>query len=218
VPKRRETIGLEEALLKDTKEKRLYGCEEVTIGFYGKGHGNEIVDFITMDSKGIVKCYELKISMQDLKSGAKMSWYGHYNYLVVTEELFNMVPNWSTFIPAHVGIIVGCELKRKKLLNPSEDIADFADSESNPRCQTVIEWHLTGKRRAKKCDIEIDVNMMLKESMVRSIFWNYDYETYKAANDGLDSPLDFKSLVFEEKQKYLADRNLKRRKREEMKL
>lgn len=58
--KRKETLDIEAALQKDTRIKRIYGCEEITIGFYNNGHGNEIVDFMTMDSKGIIKCYEIK--------------------------------------------------------------------------------------------------------------------------------------------------------------
>jgi hypothetical protein len=85
--KRKETLELEDALAKNTREKRIYGCEEITIGFYNNGHGNEIVDFMTMDFKGIVKCYEIKVTLQDLKSSAKKSWYGHYNYLVVLQEI-----------------------------------------------------------------------------------------------------------------------------------
>ena len=89
--KRKETIVLENALIKQTREKRIYGCEEITIGFHNGGRGNEIVDFMTMDSKGIIKCYEIKVTMEDLKSKAKKSWYGNYNYLVVSEELYNKV-------------------------------------------------------------------------------------------------------------------------------
>ena len=48
--KRQETLDIEAALQKDTRIKRIYGCEEITIGFYNNGHGNEIVDFMTMDS------------------------------------------------------------------------------------------------------------------------------------------------------------------------
>lgn len=53
--KRQETLEIEAALQKDTQTKRIYGCEEITIGFYNNGHGNEIVDFMTMDSKSCMK-------------------------------------------------------------------------------------------------------------------------------------------------------------------
>lgn len=58
--KRKETLEIENILNEMYKKKRLYGCEEVTIGFYNNGHVNKIVDFCTMDSKGILRCYEIK--------------------------------------------------------------------------------------------------------------------------------------------------------------
>lgn len=147
--KRKETLELEEALNKNTREKRIYGCEEITIGFYNNGHGNEIVDFMTMDSKGIIKCYELKVTVQDLKSNAKKSWYGHYNYLVISKELYDSVEDWSTYIPKHVGLIVGTGL-------------------------SVI-------KKPVKQDIDTATELMLKESMIRSIYWKID--KYKNASD-----------------------------------
>ena len=71
MPKRKETKEIESLLEKHAKEKRLYGCEEVTIGFFNAGHGNEICDYVLMDAKGIVKCYEIKVTASDLKSHAK---------------------------------------------------------------------------------------------------------------------------------------------------
>ena len=65
------TLAIENALHTMCRQKRIYGCEEITIGFPNNGHGNEIVDFMTMDSHGILRCYEIKISMADLRSKAK---------------------------------------------------------------------------------------------------------------------------------------------------
>lgn len=207
--KRNETIDLEKALIRDTREKRIYGCEEITIGFVNSGLGNEIVDFMTMDSKGIIKCYELKVTLTDLKSSAKKSWYGNYNYLVVSSELYNKVKDWNEYVPEHVGIIAGTGLE--------------------------------SQRKAKKCIIDKDTELMLKESMVRSMYWkvdkyknannlekqkqlmskisnaererdNYykralhaeniinDYETYKSHNDGID--INLERMAKEERQRY----------------
>lgn len=164
---------------------------------------------MTMDSKGIVKCYELKVTIQDLKSDAKKSWYGHYNYLVVSKELYNQVENWDDFIPKHIGIIVG--------------------------------EYLESVRKAKKCDMSTETEIMLKESMIRSMFWKmdkykdaqsldkqkklqakirqlekeknnavdrarkaeniiYSYETYKSCNDGID--IDLAAMTKVEKEKW----------------
>lgn len=216
--KRQETLDIENALRKNTKIKRIYGCEEVTIGFHNNGHGNEIVDFMTMDSKGIIKCYEIKVSMQDFKSDAKKSWYGHYNYLVVGKELWDQHKDYILVnTPKHVGII-----------GPS----------------------LKSYRKCKTQEISQEQSEMLKESMIRSMYYKmnkyynasdldeikrlnssiyqlkkdmekyrnratkaenliYSYENYKAYNDNIED-FDFAEIVENEKIKYLAGR--KRRK------
>lgn len=214
--KRKETIDLENALIKNIREKRIYGCEEITIGFYNSGHGNEIADFMSMDSKGIIRCYELKITLQDLKSNAKKSWYGHYNYLVVSSELYKLVKDWDEYVPKHIGIIVGVSLNVVK--------------------------------KPSKQNIDKDTEIMLKESLVRSMYWKVDkyknannlekqkeliskisktekerdkhykdmlhaeriineYETYKARNDGLEY-FDLEQAAREEHEKYREKRKL----------
>lgn len=168
---------------------------------------------MTMDSKGVIKCYELKVTLQDLKSDAKKSWYGHYNYLVVSRELYNKVSDWYEYIPKHIGIIVG-------------------------EC-------LESRRKAQRCEVSAETEIMLKESMIRSMFWKMqrykdaqsiekqkqlqakirslerekenigeralkaervisDYETYKWYNDGVD--IDLAALAKKEKDKYLESR------------
>ena len=105
------------------------------------------MDFMTVDSKGIIRCYELKVTLQDLKSNAKKSWYGHYNYLVVSDNLYNEVPDWDELVPNHIGIIVGD--------------------------------HLKSVRKAKRCEVAVETEIMLKESMIRSMFWKM--QKYKDA-------------------------------------
>lgn len=112
--KREETKVIEKVLynsLFGSNEKlaREYGTKEVTIGFQRNGNGREIVDFMSYEPKeDIIKCYEIKVSMQDFKSGAKKSWCGNYNYLVVSKDLYMQMPleKWKNEIPLHVGIIV----------------------------------------------------------------------------------------------------------------
>ncbi|MGF7011973.1 hypothetical protein M2146_002527 [Lachnospiraceae bacterium PF1-22] len=135
--KREETVRIENKLEKHCQLYRLYGCKEVTIGFHNAGMGNEVVDFILMDSKGVIKCYEIKVTLEDLKSKAKKSWYGHYNYLVVSKELYEKVEDWSEYLPNGVGLM--CEMSSIK--------------------------------KAKRQNIDASTELMLKESMVRSMFW-----------------------------------------------
>ncbi len=176
ISKRQDTIFLENALVKQTRQKRIYGCEEITIGFYSNGHGNEVVDFMTMDSKGTIKCYELKVTLQDLKSDAKKSWYGNYNYLVVSIELYGQISDWNEYIPDNIGIIVG-------------------------EC-------LESKRKAKRCDISSDTEIMLKESMIRSMFWKMN--KYKDAQS-LDKQRQLQSKIrsLEKEKESIRERALK---------
>ena len=156
MPKRKETLEIEEKLYDMCYKKRIYGCEEVTIGFAHQGYGNEIVDFCTMDSKGILRCYEIKVTLQDLKSKAKKSWYGHYNYLVVTNELYDKIKNdVDHYIPDYVGIAVPC----------------------NQSWSDGIEI----KHKAKKQILSSEMETMMKESMVRSM--HYKIYKYKMETD-----------------------------------
>lgn len=162
--KRKETLEIEQALALFCKEKRIYGCEEVTIGFYNNGHGNEIVDFITMDSKGIFRCYEIKVTLADLKSKAKKSFYGNYNYLVVTKELYEKVKDWSEHIPDWVGILVY--------------------HESSTMVFQGVHFHSTNletKRRPRDKNPDSDTRHMLAMSMTRSMY--HKIEKYKDANN-----------------------------------
>lgn len=219
--KRKETVEIENALHNMCKEKRIYGCEEVTIGFYNNGHGNEVVDFMTMDSKGIITCYEIKVTLQDLKSNAKKSWYGHKNYLVVSAELYDKINDWSEYLPAHVGLI------------------RFGFNRS------IYSKNLRIVFNTKKQNISVEDNIMLKESLIRSMFFKMhkykdsksiekqkeleaeirrqkkdrdyyykqwretvqvinDYENYKYLNEGID--IDLRSLSKFEREKYYQEK------------
>ncbi|HDK5672101.1 TPA: hypothetical protein PTB90_002429 [Staphylococcus pseudintermedius] len=103
----------------------VYGCHEVTIGIEPLKKGREIVDFLTYDSKNVFRAYEIKVTKEDLKSTAKLSFVGHYNYLVLTEELYEEVKD-TNLIPFNVGlVVVGKGLIKKsgrKTLSMSDNI------------------------------------------------------------------------------------------------
>lgn len=69
----------------------VYGCFEVTIGDRDTWHGGgfDRVDFMTYDSKGEFRCYEIKVSKADFNSSAKKSFYGDFNYFVLPQRLYN---------------------------------------------------------------------------------------------------------------------------------
>lgn len=107
-----ETLKLESALRKNCKRNGFFGCEEVTIGFPADGHGDEIADFIDMHVDGRVTCYEIKVTLADLKSENKLSWYGDLNYLVVSATLARKISNWDLYIPPWVGVYSSTDLIR----------------------------------------------------------------------------------------------------------
>lgn len=53
--KTEETKRLEQSIYKATKKQGVFGCFEVTIGWFGK----ERVDYLTYDTKGIWRCCQL---------------------------------------------------------------------------------------------------------------------------------------------------------------
>lgn len=94
------TVKLENDISLATSKIGVFGCYEVTIGM----GGSERVDYMTLDTKGIWRCYEIKCSVSDFRSKAKKSFVGHYNYFVLTKELYDVVKDE---IPKHVGVYVG---------------------------------------------------------------------------------------------------------------
>lgn len=149
--KREDTKVIEKVLLKscfgsNPKLATDYGTTEVTIDFQRNGNGRELVDFLSYNpKKDIFKCYEIKVTMEDFHSDAKKSWYGHYNYLAISEELYikMTLDEWKRELPKGVGIIV--------INTNTEDK------------QTVL--------KASKNDVTNEVKDMLKNSLIRSIFY-----------------------------------------------
>ena len=103
------TLQLEDDIWKATQKMGTYGCFEVTIGSVGNGR----VDYMTFDSKGIWRCYEIKCSVSDFHSKAEKSFVGHFNYFVLTAELYERVKDE---IPEGIGVYVHqlCVRKPKK--------------------------------------------------------------------------------------------------------
>ena len=82
--KTEKTKFIESCLWKENSKKRLFGCFEVTIGWYG----DERVDYMTYKTNGEFRCYEIKVSKADFKSKAKVSFLGDFNYYVMPVELY----------------------------------------------------------------------------------------------------------------------------------
>lgn len=98
-----ETLELEELIYGATRKLGVFGCFEVTIGF----GGTERVDYLTYDTKGIWRCYEIKISVGDFRSKNANTFVGNFNYYVMTQELYDKVHDE---IPGGIGVYVGKRL------------------------------------------------------------------------------------------------------------
>ena len=109
--KSEETLRLEESIYAATNKQGVFGCFEVTIGWWGK----ERVDYLTYETKGIWRCYEVKATVSDFHSPAAKTFIGHYNYFVMTKDLYDKV---STEIPPGIGVYVGGECVRKAKRQP----------------------------------------------------------------------------------------------------
>jgi len=93
------TIKLEREIWRATVRQGVFGCFEVTIGWFG----SERVDYITYDTKGIWRCFEIKVSKSDFHSKAKNTFIGHFNYYVMPQELYEQVKDE---IPSHIGVYI----------------------------------------------------------------------------------------------------------------
>ena len=98
--KTKETRLLEKALWQYTTNasRYVYGAFEVTIGYASSnGRGYERADYMTIDNAGTIRSYEIKTSVSDFHSKALLSWIGHYNYLVLTKDLYEKIKNTDSF-------------------------------------------------------------------------------------------------------------------------
>ncbi|HID0767993.1 TPA: hypothetical protein ACXDAZ_002522 [Clostridium botulinum] len=68
------------------------------------------MDYLTYDTKGIWRCYEIKVSKADFHSKAKKTFIGHYNYYVMTSELYEEVKDE---VPKHIGVYCSDNLVKR---------------------------------------------------------------------------------------------------------
>ena len=134
------TLQLERNIWRATNKQGVFGCYEVTIGWFG----HERVDYMTYDTKGVFRCYEIKVSKSDFHSPAAATFCGHYNYYVMPRALYEQVKDE---IPADIGVY--CECQRR----------DGTAYEAEP-CVSV--------KKAKRRELTVDANV-LKDSIIRSL-------------------------------------------------
>lgn len=103
-----ETLKVEQQLAFYTNKIGIYGIKEVSLRKYAYGAIDERVDYITIDNTSVIRCYEIKVTKTDFLSTAHLSWWGDYNYLVVTDALLPQIdklPEYSKLVFSGVGII-----------------------------------------------------------------------------------------------------------------
>ena len=156
-----ETVQVEECLSNSCftdKNKSLantYGCTEVEIGFPAtriEQHTKEFVDFLSYDRRAnLFRCYEIKTSEQDLKSNAKLSFVGHLNYLVITKKMW---------------------------IYHNTDVRYFTDIIENDKVGIIIcdteNSTLSTAKRPTKIHISDKQHNILKDSLVRTLFYKYN--------------------------------------------
>ena len=153
------------------RHRREYGCPEVSIGFGTAKDGR--VDYMVMNSKGVFRCYEIKVTKADFRSSCINSFEGHYNYYVMPEWLFNEV---AGEIPEHIGIFVLTSNQRdivskkpaKKQNLPSERVLQLTQylarslaRDANRYYETQNE-HIVPKLKCRIKELEKDNNYMVE--------------------------------------------------------
>lgn len=179
--KTEETLKLEKDIRIVTRKMGIYGCFEVTIGFFGK----ERVDYMTYEPRtGVFRCYEIKVTKADFYSTAAKSFVGHYNYYVLTRELWNEV---REEIPDWIGVYVEQNLEKRPKKQKIDDKSYSFYRSINGRSKEVI----------------ITYTDMLKESMIRSLYRDSD----KLLQSGDEQFLNRLRSKIRETEKRAADSN-----------
>ena len=125
------TVQMEKAIFNEHFKQGVFGCFEVTIGWFGK----ERVDFMTYNTKGDFRCFELKATKADFRSKAAHSFVGHFGYYVMPADLYDEV---RADIPKGIGVYLcyskhggglyaRCEKKASRM-EPSVDVQILKDS------------------------------------------------------------------------------------------
>lgn len=123
------TKDIERITYKYFWKKCWYGVFEVAVprAIINRYH-RERVDFLTYETTGIYRAYEIKNSVSDFYSGCKWSFIGHYNYFILNASIYEKV---KKDIPEDIGVWLvynsGCmecvkKPKRKELQCKPEDM------------------------------------------------------------------------------------------------
>lgn len=180
------TNHIEYLIFKHTNKLGTYGCKEVKIGGVKTQKyitdNQEFVDYMTITSDGEITCYEIKSSLDDIKSNARLSFYGHKNYFVMPVKLYNVICNESWFLRKlenhTVGVISVNKLdelkvikkcKNKKLSIGTQTILLESFAKSTARdVAKLYELEKTNERRLSSKQIDDLLNEIVTEDFVKN--------------------------------------------------
>ena len=160
------TLQLEREIWRATHKQGVFGCFEVTIGWFG----NERVDFMTYDTNGIWRCYEIKISKPDFRSKAANTFIGHYNYYVMTRELYQQVKDE---IPDSIGVYVnGSSIKKAKRSELRVDEQTLKNSMIRSLCREFQKQQLSDNANYVDCTNRQIARLKKEAEEYRRKYWD----------------------------------------------
>ena len=190
------TKELESAIWKVTQKQGVFCCFEVTIGWFGK----ERVDYMTYDTNGVWRCYEIKASKSDFHSKASVTFVGHYNYFVLTKELYEQVKNE---IPPDIGAYAdGALVKRPRRRGLAVDeqtlknsmirsLYRYAEYQYKSETPTIVEYYKRENdrlerenRRLKKDNYENNLELRARQRADRKGI-KFDLDEWEREMSGL---------------------------------
>jgi hypothetical protein len=174
------TKKLEQILFHHLQKQGTYMCFEVMI----PSNTRERVDCLSYDTKDTWRFYELKVSVADFHSNAKVSFYGNFNYYVMPEEVYNKVKDE---IPPGIGVYIAwdnnacrCEKKAEKreITHPNKSSFLFALMQALYRDYSKI---FLGKRwNVNKRTVELSFNEYWKYQEYLREKGGIDFETIES--------------------------------------
>ena len=84
-----ETKQIKGALYERGRKLTRHGVQEVTIGHILGSKGYDRCDYVEFDNNGNFYAYEIKVTVNELKSGNKLSYCANKNYIVINHQIYD---------------------------------------------------------------------------------------------------------------------------------
>lgn len=185
---------MEYLIFQHTNKLGTYGCREVKIGGVKTRQfvtdKKEFVDYMTITSDGKITCYEIKSSLSDIKSSARLSFYGHKNYFVMPTELYNDICNETWFLRKlenhSIGVISVSKLDKLKVVKKCKNknlsigtqtilLESFAKSTARDTAK-LYQLEKSNKRRLSSKQIDDLLDEIVTEDFVKNAIKEFEKE------------------------------------------